>query len=60
MTSKPGRINKMQADASRNRRHFGSDAVYENLKRDWIARYPNASSADYQAAMIRIARKAAI
>ncbi|GBL44429.1 hypothetical protein SFMTTN_0225 [Sulfuriferula multivorans] len=38
-------------------RHFGSkDALYESLKRDWIARNPNASSADYQAAMIKIAR----
>lgn len=41
-------------------RHFGSDAVYESLKRDWIARNPNACSADYEAAMMKISRKSGV
>jgi hypothetical protein len=35
-------------------------AIYEMLKRQWIAQNPNATPAEYQAAMIELARKAGL
>ena len=35
-------------------------SYYEALKQDWIRRNPNATPQQYQAAMVRLARKAGV
>lgn len=35
-------------------------AEYERLKAEWVARHPDATPAEYEAAMLEIARKLAL